>query len=759
MPADTETLPLTDDFSSSGVVAINGHCHIVEGWGMRVVMYAGIPVLRMAPGDERAEDLFIAQALENCYAKPGELAEALGRPLRTIHRVHERYVKGGLSGLAHKKPGPKGPRLGETREAAIRRWHGEGTSISEMAHRLGVSWATVREALRRMGLADARNGRQQEKLWATEPSSGDQSAPTGDQAVRPGEVATGPEPPGGDGEAVAPAGNWDLDPMNRSVDRMLAACGQLDDAAPIFGPARAVPRGGVLLAVPLLVASGMFDAAHKTFGTIGPAFYGLRTILLVLLFLGLLRIKRPENVKEYSPPDLGRLLGLDRAPEVKTIRRKLGRLASAEGALECFIDALVRRRVERTSEALGYLYVDGHVRVYNGKVDLPKAHVARMRLSAPATQDVWVNDAQGDPVFFMTQEAHPQLVGAMSKVLKEVRKLVGDRRLTVVFDRGGWSPELFRKMDKDGFDVLTYRKGKADPMPEDRFVRHIVSRPQGTATYDLCDEEVEVKKGFWMRQVTRKKDDHQTHIVTTRRDLAPTEVATRMFDRWRQENFFKYMRTEFAIDALVEYGTETAEKSRLVPNPERKEVEQEVRKAKAEVARLEAAYGKAASENPESQRPTMRGFKIAHGTEIGIPLREARLRLDELTAQRRTLPTRVPVGKIKDVVVRLRTRRKQLSDALKMLAYQTESDLVRAVGPQYHRSLDEGRRLIRTALLATADIEPIGDELRVTLAPQSSPHRTRAIAELCALLNDTDTRFPGTELRLRYAIHGADCAK
>jgi len=413
----------------------------------------------------------------------------------------------------------------------------------------------------------------------------------------------------------------------------------------------------------------------------------------------------------------------------------------------------VKRRVAAREEALGYLYVDGHVRVYHGKTDLPKAHAARMRLSVPATQELWVNDADGQPLFFVTQEAHPQLVSALPDVLKQVRELVGDdRRVTVVFDRGGWSPQLFKKMDALGFDVLTYRKGETDPVPEDAFTEHEVPGTAGKARMRLHDALVTVTGGFRMRQVTRLKDRHQTHIVTTRTDLSAVEVAVRMFDRWRQENFFKYMRQEYAIDALVEYGTEADDATRLVPNPARKAVEKDLRKAKAEVARLEASLGAAAMDNQESLHPTMRGFKIATGTEIGIPLRQARELVARLVEQRAALPERVPVGSVKTDVVRLKARRKRLSDGLKMLAYQAESDLAAQIAPFYARSLDEGRRLVLAALQSAADIEVADGELRVILAPQSSPHRSRALAELCRVLDDTATRFPGTTLRLRYAV-------
>jgi hypothetical protein len=52
-------------------------------------------------------------------------------------------------------------------------------------------------------------------------------------------------------------------------------------------------------------------------------------------------------------------------------------------------------------------------------------------------------------------------------------------------------------------------------------------------------------------------------------------------------------------------------------------------------------------------------------------------------------------------------------------------------------------------------LEVTKTELQVTLAAQSSPHRTRAIAALCRELNQTQTTFPGSRLRLRYAIRGA----
>src|SRR6202007_1661051 len=105
-------------------------------------------------------------------------------------------------------------------------------------------------------------------------------------------------------------------------DRQLAYLGLLDDAAPLFREGSSVPGVGVLLALPCVIESGLFQISRKLYGEIGPAFYGLRTMLLTLVLMALLRIKRPEQLKERDPAAFGRLLGLDRAPEVKTLRRR-----------------------------------------------------------------------------------------------------------------------------------------------------------------------------------------------------------------------------------------------------------------------------------------------------------------------------------------------------------------------------------------------------------------------------------------------------
>jgi hypothetical protein len=274
-------------------------------------------------------------------------------------------------------------------------------------------------------------------------------------------------------------------------------------------------------------------------------------------------------------------------------------------------------------------------------------------------------------------------VKILPAILNEARSLLGERRLTVVFDRGGWSPKLFAKLVAAGFDLLTYRKGRSRRLPRSRFCEHKGVINGRAIKYMLADQGVHLPGGkLRLRQVTRLSENgHQTPIVTSRRDLPAVEVAYRMFERRRQENFFKYLREEYALDVLVEYATEPDDPAREVPNPKWNVLDGRLRQARAALKILPAEYGLKALLNPESRRPTMRGFKIAHG-KLGKKIIQAVKRCRELEIQRAAVPRRLPVGQVvSGPVVKLATERIHLTSLLKMVAYQVESDLFRLVTP------------------------------------------------------------------------------
>ena len=746
----------------SDTVVINARCSLHTEGDQRVVVVGGLPVYHYCAADAVAEAYAMVMLVEGGFAQQNEVAHAVGKSERTVRRHQERYAESGMVGLGR----PQGWRHGRRRISGkrlglIERLKGQGLSNRAIAQRLGVTEKAIRKLMgpsRGEGLEQLPLVMMATPVVNELPSISVASATAVKDAAEPIRSGQDSSPDSATVEArdedseLAPM-SLDGDASDRSGDRQMAYLGLLHDAAPIFRDGQRVAGAGALLAVPFLVHSGLLRIARRLLGGIGPAFYGLRTTLLTLFLMALLRIRRPEQLKERDPAALGRLLGLDRAPEVKTLRRALSRLAAHHSARELGAE-LARVRVAQRGRLMGFLYIDGHVRAYHGQRKISRAYVARRHLAMPATTDYWINDRAGDPLLLITAELSASLTKAFPELLRQVRATVGERQVTIVFDRGGWSPRLFHSMLQQGFDILTYRKGKSRRIAENRFVRRHARLEGRPITYDLHEQPVRLLKGkLRLRQITRRcEDGHQTQILTSRWDLRDIEVAYRMFERWRQENYFKYMREEFLLDALVDYRIEPEDPTRTVPNPERRTLDKQIRAARTELTQLERQYGAAAADNPEHHRPTMRGFKIAHG-KLGQQLRAARERLHNLLAQRRSLPARVEIRDLdEESLVRLATERKHLTDLIKMLAYQAESDLLNLLQPHYPRAEQEGRTLLHELLAASGDIHVTDQELQITLAPLSSPHRTRAAQALCTLLDQTATTFPGTPLRLRFAV-------
>src|SRR5438034_4373880 len=148
-----------------------------------------------------------------------------------------------------------------------------------------------------------------------------------------------------------------------------------------------------------------------------------------------------------------------------------------------------------------------------------------------------------------------------------------------------------------------------------------------------------------------------------------------------------------------------------------------------------------------------RGFKIANG-DLGQEIREETGELDRLKQRYDSLPAKVPVRKTingeEPQQVRVETRR--LISCFRIAVYRAESALRELLRPHYRRWRQDGRTIIQSILQSSGDLEVHEGQLRVTLAPQSALHRTKALARLCEELNSLDTRFPGSDLRLRFAV-------
>ena len=378
-----------------------------DGGGL--VTVHGLATFAWDSGDEAGRRLAAVQLVRLRAASQARVADGFGADPATIWRWDQALAAGGVAGLVPARRGPKGAsKLTAELAARIGELDAAGQTLRQIAAATGVSTFTVRNALGRVAV----------------PRAGERTGPHGagagaGQAAAPGQDGGPGTLDRGEPLPVLP------DPVPRDGERALARWGLLGEGAgPVFAPGARYPLAGLLLALPALEGTGLLDCAREVYGKLRNGYYGLPATLLTLVFLALAGEPRAEGATRVPPGALGRVLGLDRAPEVKTIRRKLAELACAGKAHE-LVMALARRHAAARPEALGFLHVDGHARAYFGTRTVQKTHIARLKFPAPATEETWVTDQHGDPVFMVIAEPSDSLAGELRLAPAQP---AGDRR-------------------------------------------------------------------------------------------------------------------------------------------------------------------------------------------------------------------------------------------------------------------------------------------------------------------------------------------
>jgi hypothetical protein len=549
-----------------------------------------------------------------------------------------------------------------------------------------------------------------------------------------------------------------------SAGRLAASVGELDAVAPDFTPALDVPNAGLLCALPALLAVGLLEGVERHL-QLPKGYYGLDSLLLLLAFMALARLESIEALRYEAPGEWGKLLGLDRVPEVRTLRTKIQLLAQADRPAQ-WSAALCERWMAAAPEQAGVLYIDGHVRVYHGhQSQLPRHYVARQRLCLRATTDYWVNAMDGQPFFVVNQVVDPGLIAVIEQeivprlaqrlpVAANAERLAADplqHRFTLVFDREGYSPDFLQRMKAQRIACLTYHKFPGEDWSEEEFAPAQVRLASGeVVTMDLAERGTCLSNGLWVRELRKRTErGHQTAILCTDYRCAAAPLAVAMFARWSQENFFKYAREHFALDRLVDYRTEEISDPLRVVNPAYRQLDGQVRSATGKLTRRLANFAAMTLEEPIEPKhvePFVRR-KAALQEEIEALQRD----LAALKTKRKETPHHITVEELPEEARfrQLSSQSKHLVDTIKMIAYRAETAMANSLREHLTRP-DEARRLLRALYTNEADLLPDPDAgtLTVRLHHSANAATDQAIEKLCEELNATETVFPRTNLRL-----------
>ena len=562
----------------------------------------------------------------------------------------------------------------------------------------------------------------------------------------------------------------------RVGDRMLASLGKIVGAPIRFERCLDVPKAGVLCAMPALLANGLFNGAKHFLGPV-KGYYTVFHILLLLAFMALCRIKSTEKLRRDAPGEFGKLLGLDRAPEVRCLRRKMDELSQDQSA-EKWAAHLGKFWMEQEPESVGALYIDGHVRVYHGgRTKLPRRYVSRERLCLRGITDYWVNDAIGRPFFVIEKQIDPGLLATLRqdivpRLLQDVPNQPNEQRLeenpylcrfVLVFDREGYSPAFFSQMwNHHRIGCMTYHKHPGESWPEQWFTEHEVTMPGGEViTMRLCEMGSLVGSGkdqTWMRQVRKLTDTgHQTSIVSTAFDLPLTHLAARMFSRWCQENFFNYMMQHFDIDVLIDYGIAEFPDTEKVINPAWRQLNR-LRNSLQNKLRYRRAHFAEMTIHPENEDEPGKYKKwLKKKADLLEEIEKMEFQLNELKTELKQTDKHITWGELdeKDKFLRLLPGRKRLMDTIRMIAYRAETAMVGLLtGPTVDSP--DARNLLQNLFQTEGDVLPDleNQKLNIRLHGASRPAANRALVQLFEHLNSAQVKYPGTELQMVFELGG-----
>lgn len=549
---------------------------------------------------------------------------------------------------------------------------------------------------------------------------------------------------------------------SRIDERILCALGQGTHAHVAFEHNEAVTDAGVLFLLPALLAQGLLKF-KELYRVAQSHYYSLESIVLTFAYMALLRIKNPEQLKQCKPGELGRIMGLDRVPEVKCLRQKL-HLFTQQGQSRELNNLLIDLWYKDSAEDGQFLYIDGHTRVYYGhKANLPVKFISRQKLCLTATTEYWVNDAKGMPVMMVMGELTEKLQQAIEQyIIPELLKTCllpqaqsnKQPRCTFVFDREAYEPAFFiRLWEKYRIAIITYRKNVKDIWQQSMFINTDVQILENNVTMQLCEMGTELG-GYWFREVrSLSEGGHQTAIITTHHTLAMPIIAGRMFGRWCQENFFRYLIYDYDFDKIVSFGVEAIDPKKEIVNPAYRQINHELKKLREKIGRLEAKFYPLLQQVMDEDLDKFPSItdKQAKYAEL---LEEYRRDEKSVLERRAQTPARIKICQMteKQKYNKLKTESKVIMNIIKMICYRAETVMANLSIPYLTKGREEMRMFIKQITRTSADIIPDyqNNTLTIRLHSLSTPHYNEAANQLALLLTQSETIYPGTNLRIIY---------
>jgi hypothetical protein len=732
--------------------------------GQDVVIFCrGLAIASFRKGDSIGRDVAIATLLR-VRLKTDTIARLCDTSHGWVCHVRQRLAEGGVDRVVERaRRGPERKLVGAKGER-VREMHADGASLREIAAALGVSKSIIGAEIKRLKLPPRGWRMKQGALPMLTPPA----APVGagarvDRApAQPDSTQTPEETSGTSTEAPSSAPEATVTPLPEMDSANEAPVDVVATAVEILERSDEPTPPLVELAAGALLASGPAEHPCRYAGTV--LLCAAATVLGIFLALDAGHVARPvdavydahqvtaallaawgagygslEAMHERDARALGVILGLERSPSVRTLHRAIAQMRDGIDVIELNAALIGGVMSARLPERL-WFGLDGHFKGYTGQEPIDKGWDSKRRLASKGLADVSITDARG-----FSWATHPVAAGSglsqhLVATAHTLRNVLGtERPIVVSFDRGGFDFDALDALDRDGFYYVGY-------------VPASVKLPVLSAIAPVEDGAGETA---WEHE----RLHHRARLIVDRDGTSLIPVVTNLptlvdasfvvqelrVHRGAQENSFKAARSFVHIDRLVDRGgASRAPDDRLVPNPARAALTDELHRSEMRIVEL------------AEERPLSSGRSRKDINDDRFWAEVERLHVEN---QLRTTPTKVQRMTIEPDAERaqLRTRNRLLLQPLKLAADNARRWLLATLGGALAPSdkpydLDATSRTLLALLRAPGTVRFEDELVTITIELPLPPTPHARLATALAELDSRGLLFTDGRRRVQFRL-------
>jgi len=690
---------------------------VVEGNGLTRVLLKGKPYMSWHSGDEGCVRLAIAQLYECGLGTEEDLAEAFGRHVNSVQKYLKDFADEGIRGLMSERRGPKGrwkltPELrGKILLTVLREgiWKLEAIQqrLLEAWHE-AVSVPSIQQVLEENGLGDPTTrgvGDEvvQGELFTLEPEPqlvlplGGHDAPpvekVGTNSVREKESGTG------NGNAAGGAGVADLERGSRrnysSAQRVYLD--QLEQGA-------YNAYAGGLLSAPLLARYNFVPTLSRVITIATHEGYSLEELGLTLFYLDVFGFGSLEDFKRAYAEEFGVLMGRTQSPSLFTLRRFLHKVRKL-GKGEALIDEFALTYLKSGLAAWGVMYIDGHFLPYYGLYPISKGWHGVRQMPMKGSYNFLTVDERFAPWLFLVRSSSEDLLQKIPELIEKARR-IGEQagvsqerldKLIVVFDREGYSAELYRYLDgKDQgagkrralfISWAKYSDKWVNDLAEEQFNR------VAQVTYEIRKAEAipylettrPMNKYGKIRAVVIQngRDKKRAAIYTNgvAEEIGAERIVQLICRRWGEENAIKELLHKHLINYTPGYVLEELAEQPLVDNPEVRELKRQRAGLVSELNRLKIELANHLLEPPAKKRRTPPRSQKEVRDDITVV--ESKILLTDQQLEKLPSEVRFDEAHAGEKLLKLNHEKKRFLDCIKVFVCNLKAEMCRLLLKHY----------------------------------------------------------------------------